>query len=572
MANLKFRHYLLRAGFEWLQPSARELPERFRSFKGAKFVKRYVTTVGDFKILLIHTHQNLTKLPLTFILEKPVQFKEIALPHIRNDGYLCFADNDQSQWNPLDGASFAEAIDNNIAKTLKTAVDNYQYPEEYRNEFSNYWEGHYTAFSFEALPTQKKVLKYCSLTVKTGRGVKETSEFVIYKELDEHNRWLELRGGKTTLEDGVTIVVTVKPNNWAPCDFWPPTSFAGVIDWLAKADRSAHDNIIFQLVKQSAKRVLVILQIIGEGQLGFKLTFSSQYHKLFESWNSRKKRSIKSMIAPMRSSKAVELFVRLRVEVVDLDAVFLRNRPKPEMGDIRDKRIALIGCGTIGGYVAEYLVKAGAGAGTKGSLTLYDSDRLSVGNLGRHCLPASFVDWNKADGLGKLIEDESLHPVSIYVKMTDFNISPENLKDYDVVIDATGRTPVSLALAGAVRKIPSNPPIIIHGFNYRWGHESVVFIDNSKACYGCLDKLIKVEDSQPDFDISRYSCGSVYTPYDVNVSVISAALVVEAVFSTLEPKLKWTYTKITSENTKSQKRIVFKPWINCKVCGRGKVR
>lgn len=106
--------------------------------------------------------------------------------------------------------------------------------------------------------------------------------------------------------------------------------------------------------------------------------------------------------------------------------------------------------------------------------------------------------------------------------------------------------------------------------NYHWGQESIAFIDNGKACYGCLGKLTKAKVTQPDFDTSRYSCGSVYTPYDANVSVISAALVVEAILNTLEPKLKWTYTKVTAENTKSQKRSVLKPWAECKVCGRGK--
>ncbi len=572
MANLKFRSYLLRAGFEWLQPPASELPRWLNTIKGAKFVKRYVTAAGDFKVLLIRTNQDLTKLPLILILDKPVQLKDVALPHISNSGYLCFADNDQSQWNPLDGACFAEAIDNSIAKTLNIAVDNKDNPEEYRNEFSNYWEGHCTAYCFEALPTQKKDLKYCTFKVKTGRNVKETSEFIVYTEPDERNRWLKLRGKKSTSEEGDAIVITVKPNYWAPNSVWPPTNFADVIDWLARADRSAHDNLIFQLVKLSAKRVLVILQIVDEGQLGFKLTFSSQYQKLFESWSRRKKRSVKSMIAPIRSSKAVEFFGRLCVEAVDRDAVFLRNRPRPEVGDIRDKRIALIGCGTIGGYVAEYLLKAGAGAGVRGSLTLYDSDRLSIGNLGRHRLPASFVGWNKADGLAKLIEDEALHPVSVFAKKEGFEVFPENLKGYDVLIDATGRVPVSLALAAAVREISSNRPIIIHGLNYRWGQESIAFIDNGKACYGCLDKLPKAEITQPDFDTSRYSCGSVYTPYDTNVSVISAALVVEAILNTLEPKLKWTYTKVTGENTNSQKRSVFKPWVKCKVCGRGKAR
>ncbi len=51
----------------------------------------------------------------------------------------------------------------------------------------------------------------------------------------------------------------------------------------------------------------------------------------------------------------------------------------------------------------------------------------------------------------------------IYVNKEGFEVFPENLKDYDVLIDATGRTPVSLTLAGAVRDIQSNQPTIIDG-------------------------------------------------------------------------------------------------------------
>nr|WP_275664265.1 E2/UBC family protein [Vibrio brasiliensis] len=560
----------MQVGFEWLQPPALKLPSQYKSFKGAKFTKRYKTSAGDFEVLLIRTHTDLTKLPIAFVLDKPTTLKGIALPHIRNDGYLCFADNDQSEWNPLDGASLAVAIDRSISRTLKVAVEPDDSQEEYRNEFSNYWEGNGAAYCFEELPIQQKskVLKYSSLLVKTGRESKETVEFIVYREQYELNRWLELRSQLSSLENGTAVFVSVKPNNWAPTSAWPPNNFAEIMDWLAQSDRSARDNLVFQLTKQSMKRVLVVLQVKNEGHLGFNLIFSSQYHELFKSWSSRKKRSIRQMIDLIRSPKAIKRFTRLRVEAVDFNSVFLRNRPKPEIGDIRDLKIALIGCGTIGSYVADYLVKVGAGVGKKGSLTLYDADKLRVGNLSRHRLPASFLGWNKADGLGKLIEDEALHSVSIKVEKRDFEVSPEKLRVFDLVIDATGRVPVSIALASAVRDIPSNRPVIIYGLNYRWGQESITFIDNGKACYGCMDRLTVSTAPKPDYDTSRYSCGSIYTPHDANVSVMTASLVVEAVLSTLEPKQKWTYAKVTSDKRTSQKRLALKPWADCKVCGR----
>lgn len=567
---MDFRGSLLNAGFRWLQSSDHKLSTKFKSLKGIKFVKRYTTNAGEFEVLLLHYQKDLTRLPYAYVIEKPARFDGVALPHIRNSGYLCYADNDQTQWNPLDEQNFAEAIDHGIAKSLETAVNNIESPEEYRNEFSNYWEADFTAFSFEALPTLTKKLRYCSLKVKNGRDVGEKTEFVVYSNEHQRDSWLKLRGKVPSIDDSTAMVVTIRPNNWAPVSEWPPSSFSEVVGWLAKADRSAHDYLIFQLVKIAAKRVLVVLQITGEGNLAFCMMFSTRHHKLLESWRNRKKNSLKSMIAPICSHKAIELFCRLRVEAVDHDAIFLRNRPKPEVGDLRNKRIALIGCGTIGGYVAELLVKSGAGLGPVGRLTLYDSDTLHSGNLARHRLPIRFLDWNKADGIAELIQEESLHRVSVHAKQLDFEISIENLKKYDLVIDATGRVPFSLALAGCMRTIGADRPILIHGFNYQWGQDSVAFIDDGQACYGCLEKLGTSNLNKPDFDTSRYSCGSIFTPYDANVSLISAALVVEAVLNTLEGKLKWTYSKVTGNNSKSAKRLLFKPWSECKVCGRGR--
>lgn len=568
---MDFRTSLMKVGFEWIQPSGLEVPERYRTIKGSKFIKRYTTTLGEFKVLLINRTSNLTRLPFAYVIERPNDLDEIALPHIRNSGEFCYADNDQTEWSPHDPEGFAQAIDNKITKTLLNSIDNIGDAEEYRNEFSNYWEADSTAFSFEALPTSTKVLSYSSFDVKNGQSVKSETEYVVYTNAEEKNRWLELRGESAILEEGTAIAISVKPNNWAPISNWPPSNFTEILVWLSKADRSAHDHLIDQMVQLAIKRILVILQIAEEGQLGFKVSLSTRHLELVKSWKTRKKRSLKPMIDSFSSQKAIESYSRLRVEAVDPDAIFLRNRPQPDLGDIRNQRIALVGCGTIGGYVAELLMKAGAGVGPTGNLTIYDSDTLSVGNLGRHRLPISFLKWNKAEAMAKLLKAESFHKVSVNGIKKDLEVSEQNLKDYDVVIDATGRVPVSLALAKVVRSFKKKPPILIHGFNDVWGQESVALIDNGKACYGCLEKLAPANIQPPKFNTSRYSCGSFYTPYDASVSVISASLIVEAVLNTLEDKLKWSYAKVARDTKKQRKFSLLKPWADCEVCCQGRL-
>lgn len=557
-------------GYRWIQPPCAELPENYQALTGSKFVKQFKTSEGDFDVLLIQQQNDLTKLPQVYVLERPPKFEKVALPHIRGTGFLCFADNDQAEWNPLDGGSFAKAIDKKISDTLNLTIHNYGRTEEYLNEFSNYWEGELRAYTFEPLPTAHKTIAYTTFLVDNGRSSKRQSEFLFYRDEGDRKRWLEVRNQKSTREDGTVIVISINSNNWTPLSVWPPSSFTEVLQWLEKVDHNARNNLIFRVLSLAARQAVVVLQIHGEGQLAFYVVFSDIFFRKLKSLVKRTKRKIKPLVSFFESPKSVRYFLRIQVEAIDRDTLFLRNRPRPDVGDLRDKKIAVIGCGTIGGYVADLLAKAGAGSGEKGSLTLFDGDSLSPGNLSRHRLPARFLGWNKADGLAELIKEDSLHRIFVDVRMEDFEVNSDNIRKYDIVIDAAGRVPLSFALAGSVREILKNRPLLIHGFNFLWGQESVVFVDDGKACYGCLGKFNNTPINMPNYDTTRFSCGSTYTPYDSSVSVVTAGLLQEAVLNTLEPKVEWTYARVTNDKGRLQKRLKIKPWRDCKVCNCGK--
>lgn len=60
---------------------------------------------------------------------------------------------------------------------------------------------------------------------------------------------------------------------------------------------------------------------------------------------------------------------------IRMDDKYVAERNVPEGPTLAGKRVALIGCGTIGGFLAELLVKAGAGL-NDGDLALIDPDIL----------------------------------------------------------------------------------------------------------------------------------------------------------------------------------------------------
>ncbi|MCC4821433.1 hypothetical protein LMH81_33450, partial [Vibrio lentus] len=129
-----------------------------------------------------------------------------------------------------------------------------------------------------------------------------------------------------------------------------------------------------------------------------------------------------------------------------------------------------------------------------------------------------------------------------------FLVNERSISSYDIIIDATGRPPVSKRLAFVTRQLKADKrPVLIHAFNDGNGRASKVFIDGGNSCYGCLtiDKSVHQELRDIRFDKvalesdRRVSCGNTYTIYDAAVSHITAAIAQEATLNTLEAVVPW---------------------------------
>lgn len=101
-------------------------------------------------------------------------------------------------------------------------------------------------------------------------------------------------------------------------------------------------------------------------------------------------------------------------------------------------KIALLGCGALGSYIAESLVRGGVR-----DIALYDTDILQHGNLGRHTLTPSYLYLNKAQALTRFLSSIALlGNIRGYVECVPLDLksggdAAEDLLVADLVIDCT---------------------------------------------------------------------------------------------------------------------------------------
>lgn len=113
--------------------------------------------------------------------------------------------------------------------------------------------------------------------------------------------------------------------------------------------------------------------------------------------------------------------------------------------NIRNKKVLIIGAGSLGSAIAENLIRIGIV-----SLGILDSDLVQTGNLSRHVLNMTTVGNNKAaalvDYLNRILPDAHASSFSCDFP-PESDVVKNSLRKYEVIIDCTGEDNVLNAMA-----------------------------------------------------------------------------------------------------------------------------
>lgn len=483
------------------------------NLKGFKFVKK--TSDGWFSLhgllgrsLLekdypceIQLDPGFLELPRIRLLETPCEMPD-TVPHFSADGVLCYIDQGTvvlDMFDPI-GQSLAclERAEKVFSQILKGEM-----VEDLTEEFFAYWNGIPCMVDIQG---QNLGRQNCILA--------EASENLLWFVTDNEERTvrkINSLGYQATNKTVLTYRVKTTAQPRPLTDNWPPRTVRDILDWQNILDPRCRRKI-HQRIKEGEKKNANGVLILIESPLityGFAVLYG------------RDDTTIPRKLSNRRDT-TFELKVMM-VSVARIDDRYLAERNIPKLKTFAGKNITVVGCGTIGGYLSEMVVKAGAGT-SGGKLTLVDFDQLLPQNIGRHRLGFPYLLENKATAMAH--EIRYLAPgANICVLPVD--VKKAELGKTDLLIDATGEE--SLGHWLCKKYLPHTPMLSVWIEGPGTAIRGLLKKNNPGACFRCLWHSNKKRELQSTTEqipviLAGQGCEGLYVPFPASTSVQAASL------------------------------------------------
>ena len=216
-------------------------------------------------------------------------------------------------------------------------------------------------------------------------------------------------------------------------------------------------------------------------------------------------------------------------EVMRADASWIHGRDTPGVAALFDKRVLMIGAGSLGSEVAQLLAKTGVG-----SITLVDPELLDYPNVGRHVLGVAQVRTPKSKSLAERLGRSYPHMRSIghFAECWQalYEKRPDVFHGVDLIVSTVGSWLAEGRLNQVARAEANFPPVL-----YGWaepfsvaGH--AVLIGSEGPCLGCgMDQFGGALRTVCEWDAAttrkQPHCGASFQPYGP-ISLASVAALV----------------------------------------------
>jgi len=434
-----------------------------RHFEGALKCTR-----GDVKIRLSIEDWDFTRYPDIEILEPP-QGAPRLIPHISASGWFCYLAAGSivlDRYAP--DVAIGQCLEIAAAELNRLLADARYREGELQTEFGASW-----SVGQHPRPVPATL---------GSIGAGNTSAKAYFMG-EANDRWLLISADEAEPIRVSKAMGTTRPTSSLGCwvlrsERFPSVGENGVPEtvgelfaWLKSWDDALYRDFQHRLGKGPFKKPGHILVAVHcpAGWFGFMF----ELDKILITGFGRKPSVLRQQLHMRRRSTKLE---RLTLSEMSPDFIHGRNLNFPSL---KDKKIVLIGCGAIGGYLVEGLVRLGAGTGG-GELLLVDPDELAPGNLGRHTLGMESLRQAKVTALAARLGFEFPH-----AKVTPrqrFAAFPGDLVG-DLVINASGEEALSEAMNFHRLKLPEcrRPPSLHVWVTGEGACTQALWVDASKC-------------------------------------------------------------------------------------------
>ena len=435
---------------------------------GKKYLDEYTGTV-----LLSNSER--IDLSISFSKHFPLTLPDIYVKdnksfraHVGSGGKICLFDSSailikQDMAEQLVIACFDQAIG-----ILNIHPGSKLYNDEVCREFDSYWLSVRNKKVYSSLDINN--IKYCEYPIVVAKGIsiigntKLEAEIILRNNFgfspdkDDFDRTCVI----IRIRDGSNIIPLSKQFKWS-------TIRKYVLDNTTSSVKRQFREFLNKKVKHYVRYIMLIYPA-NEGNIlfGFRIEFNSSRY---------------SKIEHLQTCKVENVFV----ERIDYQYMAMRGGATL---DLKEKRVLLLGCGSVGGYIANNLCQAGIM-----NIDILDDDIFRPENVHRHWLGFDSISPKEIRYKADLVKEklEAHYPYADVDSLNYIDRSAQSylsdvnrLGHYHLIISALGEPTVNLEINRILHKNHLDTPLICC-FNEPYGvggHVLAVNIDKN-SCLQC---------------------------------------------------------------------------------------
>lgn len=445
--------------------------------------------------------------------------------HVQSGGSLCYYMSGSTVLNRFKPAEAVARCLRRAEETLEEMAGQKEVQFGIHDEFGLYWM-QVPVYVGEL----EKEAKKAELVFVESRERK----LHVLTQTGSEPKWIARAIGGETKWNITTWLIETKNHPAVDVARGLPRTIKDVFEWVKRWDPIASQRMtsLFESKGYLDNAFVGVVFISPVGPFGFLLEIDRQRAKSYQ----RRPALYRQYLHARGENTSITRFFG-----VDISSDFVHSRNLVSKS-LQGKRVAIIGCGAIGGYVAHSMARLGAGVDEGGRLALIDIDQLQPGNLGRHLLGFPALHLPKAEALAQ--ELRSQFPYLNIVTFTQDVRTVAGLFDNDLIVDATGEESLSIALARPhqERLNSHRAPPILHVWIAGNGEAcQALMVDGKKGgCYRCMwtdDSKSGMKERIPllkEPPKTRFvGCQSV-TMFPVSAAMSAAALATDMVLDWLE--------------------------------------